>query len=173
MKSDSRNRVPKFAPMVVSGPIVQTNPLVWDVPRMGFPCWFNRESFEGKLITPFYSTFALKEFVNSAPLSSPPRQIDLTEGWECLELRARANPWRPSGRLEKLVLKKHVESDPQGNKTFLHLTLKFHGDGEQVECVSAFKVRASKPLPPVVRDSKYKGPRMANDTRSAVSGKRK
>lgn len=158
--------------MVVSGPIVQTNPLVWDVPRMGLPCWFNLEAFAGKCLKPFYSTSALKEYAASNPIYPTPPALVEMDKQEILEVRARANPWHPSGRLEKIVLKQWVEADAAGNKTFLHTTLKFHGDGEQVECVSAFKVRSSKPAP-VVRDSKYKGPRMANDTRSAVSGKRK
>lgn len=176
MRSQSDRRLPKFAPMPVSGPPVQTNPLVWDVRRMGVPYWLNLASFAGKCLKPFYSTGALNEYAASSPSYTTPPVLVEMDKQEILEVRARANPWHPSGRLEKLVLKQHIESDPAGNKTFLHTTLKFHGDGEQIECVSIYKVRENKPVAVVtapVRDAKYKGPRMVGDTRSAVSGNKR
>lgn len=172
MKSQSDRRLPKFAPMPVSGPPVQTNPLVW-VPKLhGFPYWLNLEAFAGKNFKPFYSTGALKEYAVSSPLYTVPPVFVEMDKQEILEVRARDNPWHPSGRLEKLVMRQWIEGYPNGDKTFLHTTLKFHGDGEQIECVSIFKVRESKsaPVTGIVRDAKYKGPRAANDTKSAVSG---
>lgn len=176
MKSKSDRRFPKFPALPVSGPPVQTNPNVWAPKLHGFPYWFNAAGWFGTaFVTPFMSTAALKEWVASAPLSAPPRCIEPAQ-WEIVEIRARANPWHPSGRLEKLVLKKWTAGDP-ASKTFTHLTLKFHGDGEQIECVSAYRTTEFKAAPAPAKvhvfSPKYKGPRQANDTKSAVSGNKR
>lgn len=180
MKSKSDRRLPKFPPLPVSGPPVQTNPLVWDVRRVGLPYWLNVQAMQGKAFKPFYSTGALNEALRDQyGAFQPPAFVEMDKQ-EIVEVRARANPWHPSGRLEKLVLRQWIEEDPKvGSKTFLNTTLKFHGDGEQIECISVFKTvefktrQPSKPAQVTFFAPKYKGPRQPNDTKSAVSGNKR
>lgn len=176
MKSNSKNRLPKFSPLPVSGPPVQTNPLVWDVPRIGLPCWFNAERwFNTRFVTAFMSTGALNEAARDVNGSFTPDRCIEPAQWEIMELRARANPWHPSGRLEKLVIKKWTSGGAAGYpKRFTVLTLKFHGPDEQIECTSAYTItEKTEPAKVTVFQPKYKGPRMANDTKSAVSGNKR
>lgn len=170
MKSKS-DRLPKFKPMPVSGAPVQTNPLVW-VPKLhGVPYWFNFKNWlSTPFLTPFLTPHAIAEAAHDA--NGPFSVMDqiVPAQWEIIELRARANPWHPSGRLDRLVLKKWT-SGKLTAKRFTVITLKFNGDGEQVECIGAHTIMDQPTITaPVASDAKYKGPRQAGDTKSAVSG---
>ncbi len=158
MKSNS-SRLPKFRNLEPApGPIVQSDPCVW-IPKLhGLPCWF----------TPFVAGLVLHPFFTARASEEATRQ-GLTPGfaiepatWEIVELRARRNPWHPSGRLDRLTLRKN---DGWHDVT---LTLKFDIDGPS-QVTSVFLNREQKPLPKS-RDTKYKGPRLAGDTASGVTG---
>ena len=157
MKSKS-DRLPKFKPMPVSGPPVQTNPRVWNPAVHGLPYWF--KPFAADLvIKPFYTPHAIAEAAHQGAVLP---QTLCFAAFKITELRSRENPWHPSGRLDRLVI------EGQG----LSLTLKFNGEGEQIEVISVSKLYATQPaLSPTYMNAKYKGPRMPGDTKSAISGK--
>lgn len=159
MKSKSDRRVPKFSnlPLDPNAKHVQTNPLVWIPAQHGFPYWF-KPMAPDHIIHPFYTPHALAEAAHQG--ATLPEGL-LFGAFKVKELRARQNPWHPSGRLERLVLE----------GCGLLLTLKFNGEDEQIECIAASKLYAVQAVPVKTFPSKYKGPRATGDTKSAVSEK--
>lgn len=160
MKSNSA-RLPKFRNLepAPGGPIVQTDPYVW-IPKLhGLPYWF--KPFAADLVLhPFFTARATEEAIRQG-LDGGAFAVQPSQ-WTITEIRARKNPWHPSGRLDKLTLRRN---DGWRDVT---LVLKFDIDGPS-QVLSVIVETATKPAPPK-RETKYKGPRQAGDTYSGVSG---
>lgn len=151
--------LPRFPPLPTVGHVPQTNPLVWLPAHHGFPCWFKKPT---QTVKPFYSARALAQA--SALNLSLPERVDLGKA-TIVELRARQNPWHPSGRVDRIVF----EFRAPGVTICVRLTLKFNGDGEQIECVDVLRADLvfDSAVTKVVT-GKYTGPRGKGDT--IVSG---
>lgn len=164
MKSKSE-RLPKFRTLEpLPGPIVQTNPRLWVAKQNGLPCWY-KPFDKDTIIHPFFTSRATEEAIRQG-LDGGAFAVQPSQ-WTIVELRSRENPWHPSGRLDSLTLRRN---DGWRDVT---IVLKFHGEGEAIQCVSVFVEKQNAPSKPKF-DAKYKGPRLAGDTNSAVvSEKRK
>lgn len=155
MKSKSDRRIPKFPPMPTVGHVQQTDPLVWLPEHHGLPCFFTKPT---QSVKPFYSARAVTQ-AQALNLELPER-VDLNKA-TIKSIRLRANPWHPSGRVDRIVyVLPHAT-----------LTLKFNGDGEQIECVDVTRVITG--IAPQAVVGKYTGPRAPGDKTVSVNAKRR